>query len=1084
MDHSSRRTSRAFSTEDAEQEVELDRDNTGLSGSHRPSSTRRRSRQRNYERPPLAEVHFIDDPSLGATSTPLAESHIHVHHHNGVSRGGSSTDVHENEISVEDIATNQDEDDEVEGNDSGDTLHNTDHDEEFVDSDDTASIESFTLRERQDAINETHPFGIRIWKPALYKKSRSVQRIAEGDIHSAPGKKVSWIVWVGNYTWSILFGFPLWLIIMTAASFSLGLFFWSPSAVEYGRAFYGLANYLLFPFGKFVQLDQDEQYALEDEGEGHSLGEYEEWRTGTDRGRLFFGPSSRRNRVVVSTKHTNSSGVLEAISETDGLLDRSGNPNDDSISVNIGPDSLPECSSSSTDASASSLENGIPFPNKRRLFGRGQWNLGRVIFYLWFYLVIFPAMFFVSAVAWFIVFSIPMARVNVHLCSHLRRHPLALSYHKDGPLTRNMQESSKNSTVLLCTYRAFGWNYYKYTVDGTNVFLMNLMFIVVFTIFDQYLISKVLGPNAFFAKPGAIFFLALCSVIPLAYFIGQAVASISAQSSMGMGAAINAFFSTIVEVFLYCVALMEGKGRLVEGSVVGSILAGVLVMPGISMCSGAIKRKTQRYNPKSAGVNSTMLLFAIIGAFAPTLFYQIYGSYQLFCVPCKAGSAVDPIFEGTCRKCQFYLSPLTNDDFYRSAVRPFSYICAILLFVSYVIGLWFTLRTHAAMIWQASGVPASAPVGPSTGQAEGTNTASQSIAVNEPLYEDYGSSQSNINVYSFKFKLPVIGSQQRPEEQALPLIDLQTSNDTGAIIDTTVNPRAGQFVTSSQNATKISSDKRSTTSQSSDKANSTGANFAAQSPSTNGTASRRSLRSLLRSRQNSTKSKISDVGITVSNEVNNSAVVGGDDNEVQQDATTAQGDGGHDAPNWSRFKSYIILLGATILYAVIAEILVDTVDTVLDNVSIDEKFLGITLFALVPNTTEFLNAISFAMNGNIALSMEIGSAYVLQVCLLQIPALVFFSVWSVVNHDNLRDYTFSLVFPRWDLVVVVLCVFLLSYIYAEGRSNYFKGSILLLSYFVVMAGFWFSGTTGEAQLSSIPSNGSPVMEIPGYQLFV
>lgn len=31
------------------------------------------------------------------------------------------------------------------------------------------------------------------------------------------------------------------------------------------------------------------------------------------------------------------------------------------------------------------------------------------------------------------------------------------------------------------------------------------------------------------------------------------------------------------------------------------------------------------------------------------------------------------------------------------------------------------------------------------------------------------------------------------------------------------------------------------------------------------------------------------------------------------------------------------------------------------------------------------------MNGNIALSMEIGSAYALQVCLLQVPALVLFS---------------------------------------------------------------------------------------------
>jgi len=64
--------------------------------------------------------------------------------------------------------------------------------------------------------------------------------------------------------------------------------------------------------------------------------------------------------------------------------------------------------------------------------------------------------------------------------------------------------------------------------------------------------------------------------------------------------------------------------------------------------------------------------------------------------------------------------------------------------------------------------------------------------------------------------------------------------------------------------------------------------------------------------------------------------------------------GGHDAPNWGRAKSAIILCGATILYALIAEILVDTVDVVLANVAIDEKFLGITLFALVPNTTEFL----------------------------------------------------------------------------------------------------------------------------------
>ena len=81
-----------------------------------------------------------------------------------------------------------------------------------------------------------------------------------------------------------------------------------------------------------------------------------------------------------------------------------------------------------------------------------------------------------------------------------------------------------------------------------------------------------------------------------------------------------------------------------------------------------------------------------------------------------------------------------------------------------------------------------------------------------------------------------------------------------------------------------------------------------------------------------------------------------DDNEeaAPGEGVTHNTGGGHDAPNWSRTKSAVILLGATLLYAIIAEILVNTVDVVLESVDIDEKFLGITLFALVPNTTEFL----------------------------------------------------------------------------------------------------------------------------------
>ena len=109
------------------------------------------------------------------------------------------------------------------------------------------------------------------------------------------------------------------------------------------------------------------------------------------------------------------------------------------------------------------------------------------------------------------------------------------------------------------------------------------------------------------------------------------------------------------------------------------------------------------------------------------------------------------------------------------------------------------------------------------------------------------------------------------------------------------------------------------------------------------------------------------------------------------------------------------------------------------------------------------------MNGNIALSMEIGSAYALQVCLLQIPALVLFSaiITPSLAPVDLLTHTFNLIFPQWDMVTVILCVFLLSYVYGEGKSNYFKGSILLLTYLVIVVGFYLSGYASNIEMMGV-----------------
>ena len=899
--------------------------------------------------------------------------------------------------------------------DTGEITTSDDHLDDGTPVDEAADIsdaESFTLKDRQQAINQTHPFGIRLWKPALYKKLRSVQRNAEGDIHSSPGGHVSnWLLFF-NILWTLAFGWWMALFAFFGAV-SCFLFAGSSNGREYGRVLWGLAGYLFYPFGKFVRLEQQEAYLDEDQGEGRSISEYEQWQSGDlEYGRLFFGPD--RNRSIIGRSRRSLDSEVD---ETDSLLGRSRRSTFD--------DHLPRI--------------------KRRLFGRGQWNAGRVIFFAFFYFLITPSLFVVSAICWLLVFWIPMGKVTMLLFSHLRRHPLALSFESDISSAR----AAPPSSILVCTYRAAGLKYWKYTIDGTNVFLINLMSIVAFVIFDWVVLDGMLHIDNFLTSSAFLFVGGLLSIIPLAYFIGQAVASISAQSSMGLGAAINAFFSTLVEVFLYCVALQQGKAQLVEGSIIGSIFAGILFLPGLSMCFGAIKRKTQRFNAKSAGVTSTMLLFAVIGAFGPTLFYQIYGTHELTCQECinfdRPGHGGGALRD--CRRCYFSQTPAINDRFYLEAVRPYCYLAASMLFMSYIIGLWFTLRTHAAVIWNTDadekrhedhGVnPHGTPRHPgdtAVGDASGTDIR-----------------DSHLYKRILGQSLRQVGQFGRSDEQ-------ERQNSVSGGIPHVVPPKPTSYGTVDMPGPAISIPGFS------DAENSNLVHQVTEIAATAATVAAKNVQGSRRSHHLSSHGSTGHHHHSSISSNRATTAIHGAGTTVQDDAARQQAGAdssshGHDAPNWSRLKSSIILMGATVLYAVIAEILVDTVDVVLESFDIDEKFLGITLFALVPNTTEFLNAISFAMNGNIALSMEIGSAYALQVCLLQIPALVLFSAVNPlrVPVEDMARYTFTLLFPQWDMVTVILCVFLLSYMYGEGKSNYFKGSILLLSYMVVVIGYYFSG---------------------------
>jgi Ca2+:H+ antiporter len=309
-------------------------------------------------------------------------------------------------------------------------------------------------------------------------------------------------------------------------------------------------------------------------------------------------------------------------------------------------------------------------------------------------------------------------------------------------------------------------------------------------------------------------------------------------------------------------------------------------------------------------------------------------------------------------------------------VKPYTWFAAALLFFSYLIGLLFTLRTHAATIWSnepdekekkpfETGANNSLsnsghlefPHASLTRQATGQSTSLAHIRDSQLYKRIVGQTNQEFGLGPDGEHIDSGAEGSKPDSQTPHLVPPKDQPEHIPFHVDGLTDEASQSLV--RHITEIAATTTALATRDVARAPRKAAHLAHTSIKGNG------------ERPNHTRT----------------TTEGGDERDIAPGHTS----GGHDAPNWSRGKSAAILLSATVAYAIIAEILVDTVDSVLEGSDIDEKFLGITLFALVPNTTEFLNAISFAMNGNIALSMEIGSAYALQVCLLQIPALVFYS---------------------------------------------------------------------------------------------
>jgi Ca2+:H+ antiporter len=156
----------------------------------------------------------------------------------------------------------------------------------------------------------------------------------------------------------------------------------------------------------------------------------------------------------------------------------------------------------------------------------------------------------------------------------------------------------------------------------------------------------------------AIFVTSALAIIPLAGLMGRATEQLAETLGEGIGGLLNATFGNAAELIIAIVALRAGLHDLVKASITGSIIGNILLVFGAGALYGGLKHQFQKFNATAASLGATMLVLSAIGLVVPAIFHLVGGT------------------EGLNRE------------------GALSFEISVVLIVTYLLSLVFTLKTH------------------------------------------------------------------------------------------------------------------------------------------------------------------------------------------------------------------------------------------------------------------------------------------------------------------------------------------------------------------------------------------------------
>lgn len=202
------------------------------------------------------------------------------------------------------------------------------------------------------------------------------------------------------------------------------------------------------------------------------------------------------------------------------------------------------------------------------------------------------------------------------------------------------------------------------------------------------LVFVVVAPLAEFlhAGPLAVFAFSALAIVPLAGLMGEATERLASRLGEGIGGLLNATFGNAAELIIAFVALQRGLYDVVKASLTGSIIGNSLLVLGLSMLVGGVRREKQVFDRSAASASSTLLLLAAIALVVPAAFHFVADA-------AVSGGRLSAVRE-------------------LALERDLSLEISLVLIGAYVLSLIFTLRTHKHLYTGGAHADAHAPAAP------------------------------------------------------------------------------------------------------------------------------------------------------------------------------------------------------------------------------------------------------------------------------------------------------------------------------------------------------------------------------------